>query len=213
MRNKLLFLTMLILTLTACSKKPGTLSGNVFWKYNDYVGNKPDAGSFVNLYSTVNKEINYETTTDVTGNYKIEDIIPGTYYLIIQSKNTTESPKELLDNLLAYTELKNLFGFDEKKFKKEIDEINALHDEYQDILNHSNDGKYGELSIAMDKYETKESEIFEKSMKLISKFPDKFNSKFGVITGYNENSIEIIPIDIEEGKSIIENVDFGTTYD
>jgi hypothetical protein len=29
----------------------GTLTGNAYWKYNNYVGNKPDAGAEVTLYS------------------------------------------------------------------------------------------------------------------------------------------------------------------
>lgn len=206
---------MLIVTLSACTKRPGILSGNVFWKYNDYVGNKPDAGSSVKLYSITNKQIKYETTTDVAGNYKIEDVVPGSYFLIIQSNNTTDSPKNLLDNILRYTELKEfneLFDFDKNKFKKEINEINKQQDKYDDVLYHSNDGNLDELSIEMDKYEAIESDIFEKSMELISKFPDKFKSEFLITTGYNEKSLEILPIEIKEGKSSNENVDFGATY-
>jgi hypothetical protein len=212
MKKRLLIIAMLIITLTSCTKKPGILTGNVFWKYNDYVGNKPDAGSEVKLYSMINKENKYETSTDVSGNFKIEEIIPGKYFLIIQSSNTTDSPKDHLDNLLIYSEdLKNLFGFDESKYKKEIDEINQLQNTYQDVLTESDANKFGGLSNQMDKYEKIERDIKDKTLNLISKFPQEFKEKLNLYTGYDK-SFKFTTIEIKEGKTSNENVDFGTTY-
>jgi hypothetical protein len=212
MKKRLLIIAMLIITLTSCTKKPGILTGNVFWKYNDYVGNKPDAGSEVKLYSMINKENKYETSTDVSGNFKIEEIIPGKYFLIIQSSNTTDSPKDHLDNLLIYSEdLKNLFGFDESKYKKEIDEINQLQNTYQDVLTESDANKFGGLSNQMDKYEKIERDIKDKTLNLISKFPPEFKEKLNLYTGYDK-SFKFTTIEIKEGKTSNENIDFGTTY-
>ena len=212
MKKRLLIIVMLIITLTSCSKKPGVLTGNVFWKYNDYVGNKPDAGSEVKLYSMTNKENKYETSTDVSGNFKIEGIIPGEYFLIIQSSNTTDSPKDHLDNLLIYSEdLKSIFGFDKSKFKREIDEINQLQTKYQDVLTENDATKYGGLSKQIERYEKIERDVTEKSLNLISKFPTEFKEKINLYSGYDK-SFKFIPIEIKEGKTSHENVDFGITY-
>lgn len=42
--KKLLLLFVGAALLTACKKDPGSVSGNVYYKFNDYVGNKPDGG-------------------------------------------------------------------------------------------------------------------------------------------------------------------------
>lgn len=213
MKKILITIIVLIVTLTSCTKKPGVLTGNVYWKYNNYVGNKPDAGSEVKLYSKTNKETKYETTTDVSGNFKIEDIPPGKYFLIIQSQNTTDSPKDHLDNLLIYSDdIKNLLGLDLKKYKKEIDEITKLQDEYQKLLSDTSDrNDYEEVSRQMDAYQKVENKIKENSINLISKFPEEIKTKLRLYTGYDK-SLSFNNIEIKEAKTANQNVDFGITY-
>lgn len=211
--RKLLLIVSIVLVLSSCTKKPGILTGNVYQKYNNYVGNKPDAGSEVKLYSKTNKETNYETTTDVSGNFKIEDIPPGKYFLIVQSENTTDSAEDHLDNLLIYSDdIKKVFGIDIKKYKKEIDEITKLKDEYQRLLTDTSGGNsYEALTRQMDAYQKVESKIKENSLSLISKFPSEFKTKLGLLTGY-DNSFSFNNIEIKEAKTANQNVDFGITY-
>lgn len=212
MRKKI-FITILITTIISCSKKPGTLVGNVYWKYNDYVGNKPDAGCEVKLYSLTENKIDFKTTTDVSGNYKIDDIVPGKYFLIIKSKNTTDSPKDHLDNLLIYSQdLKKIFGLDINKFKTEIEEVNSLENKYREALIASSDQKsYEGISKQMEVYHNLESQIMEKSADIISKFPAEFKTTVGLYTGYDK-SFSFKVIEIKEAKTTTENVDFGLTY-
>lgn len=211
MKTKLLIIVILI-AFTSCTKKPGSLTGNVFWKYNDYVGNKPDAGSDVKLYSLTNKETNFKTTSDVSGNYKIEEITPGKYFLIVQSNNTTDSPQVLVSTILNNSSSLNfLFGFDEKKYSKEINEIKSLQEAYEQTLI-DNDQKYGGLENKIEKYEAIEKDINTKCMFLIAKFPTEFTSKIGIASGYNEKSIDLNVIEISEGKTTNQNKDFGITY-
>lgn len=212
MKRILLLTFILISILTSCTKKPGTLTGNVYWKYNNYVGNKPDAGSKVKLYSLTDKDLIFETSTDVAGNFKIEDILPGKYFLIIKSGNTTDSPKDHLDNLLDNSEqIKSIFGFDIKKFTNKIQEINKLQQEYQNILVDNNEKKYGGLSKQIDKYQKIQSEVKSKSLDLISKFPSDFKTNIGMYTGYDK-SFHFSNIEIKEDKTTNENIDFGITY-
>jgi hypothetical protein len=87
---------------TSVSKNPielGSLKGNVFWKYNNYVGNKPDAGSTIRLYSVFDTTYQEAATTDVQDNYVIDSIPSGEYVLIVASKATTESPSSALTNV------------------------------------------------------------------------------------------------------------------
>ena len=107
----------------------GSFAGVVYWKYNDYVGNKPDIGSKVELYSldTIRGNLKYETSVDAQGNYKLEKVLPGSYLLILQSKNTTVCPEKLLQKLVGYSsEIKQLFNFDIDIYKTQLDEIHNL---------------------------------------------------------------------------------------
>ncbi|UTN02344.1 carboxypeptidase-like regulatory domain-containing protein [Flavobacterium bizetiae] len=212
MNRKLLLTLLLVSILTSCTKKPGTLTGNVYWKYNDYVGNKPDASSKVNLYSITDKNITFETSTDVAGNYKIEEIPPGKYLLVIRSGNTTDSPKDHLNNLSNHAiDIKTVFGFDIQTLKKEIKEIDNLEQEYQDVLVSEDKGTYESLTRKIDKYEKIKKEFENKSSNLISKFPSDFKSKIDLYSGYDK-SLHFANIEIKEQKTTNENVDFGITY-
>jgi hypothetical protein len=213
MKKNLLFTALIIFTLASCTKKPGTLTGNVYWKYNNYVGNKPDAGSEVKLYSRTDNQKKYETTTDVSGNFKIEDITPGNYFLVVQSHNTTDSPKDHLDNLLIHADnMKNLFGLDLKTYKKELDEITKLEGEYHRLLTETNsENSYDALSRQINAYQKVEDKIKENSIDLISKFPLEFKTKLGLLTGYDE-SFNFSNIEIKKAKTANQNIDFGLTY-
>lgn len=212
MKQKLLATIMLVFILTSCTKKPGTLTGNVYWKYNNYVGNKPDASSKVSLYSITDKNVHFETSTDIAGNYKIEEIPTGRYFLVIKSGNTTDAPQNHLNNLLIHSEdIKTIFTYDIKKFKKEIAEIDKLQQEYENILIDENENNYGGLSNKIAKYHKIEREIESKSVDLISRFPSDFKSKIELYTGYDK-SFNFSNIEIKEAKTTNVNVDFGITY-
>lgn len=212
--KKILFFFFIAMTILSCTKKPGNLSGNVYWKYNNYVGNKPDSGSEIKLiaFDKTQKDSIFKTTSDLNGNYTINDIPPGKYFLIIESKNTTDSPKNHLDNLQNYSEdLKTLFGLNLSKFSKEIFEINGYYQKYTEILTDSDDSKYGGISNKIDQYEKFEKMSEDKSSELIDKIPSNVKYKVGLLTAYSK-SLEFKNIEIKEGKT--ENIitDFGVTY-
>lgn len=84
--------------------KLGRVTGNVTYKYNDFVGNRSDTGTKVYLISKsitslpnnialginvpADLEDCYYTEVDGTGSYLFENIPVGEYYIILMSKNT-----------------------------------------------------------------------------------------------------------------------------
>ena len=85
----------------------GTVTGEVTYKYNNYVGNRGDAGSTVLLISknieSLPDELAYGSTYDLpegcyatevsgSGNYTFNNIPTGEYVLIFISKNTSPNP-------------------------------------------------------------------------------------------------------------------------
>jgi len=87
--------------------KFGKVTGEVTYKYNDYVGSKPDTGAQMLLISkavtSLPDNLAYGTTSDLPegcyatkvsggGNYTFNNIPVGEYVLIFISKNTTPNP-------------------------------------------------------------------------------------------------------------------------
>lgn len=204
--------------INECSTKSingdySALTGNVYWKYNNYVGNKPDAGANVMLYSldTIRKNLMVEATADVQGNYKIDKILPGLYFLIIRSENTTDCPERHIQNLRYNdVEIKEIFNFDLNSYKKEINEIDSLDRLYTTILFDDNNSKYGGLSARINKYRSIENKMREKSENLIESFPIEFKRKLGLFSSYS-NAFDFTVIQIEESKTESIITDFGTT--
>lgn len=212
--KKIYILILITCTILSCTKKPGTLTGNVYWKYNNYVGNKPDAGAKITLYAIdkSQKDSIFKATADINGNYTINDIPPAKYLLVIQSENTTDSPFDHIQNLkICSNDLKNTFDFDINKFSKNLEEIDAAYKKYETILIDSDDEKYGSLSNKIDEYEKYQKIAIDKSSDLIDKFPKKVKLKLGLFTGYSK-SLYFQNIEIKEEKTVNENTDFGTTY-
>jgi hypothetical protein len=192
----------------------GTLTGNAYWKYNNYVGNKADAGAEITLYSldTIRGNLKFEATADVQGNYKIEKIIPGSYLLIVRSKNATDCPDTHFSNLRIYgAKIKQLFGFDIEKYKTQLDEINVLDSLYfKSSDNFPSNGSLSQMTASIAKTDAILKQRTEKIEKLFEAFPADFKSKIKLYTGYS-NAYDFSTIRIEEGKT--ENIitDFGIT--
>lgn len=185
----------------------GTLTGNAYWKYNNYVGNKADAGAEITLYSldTIRGNLKFEATADVQGNYKIEKILPGSYLLIVRSENATDCPDRHLSKLRIYgNEIKQLFDFDIEKYKTQLDEINVLDSLASVSLNDKNPSK------ALDGYYKYSEQSRNKANELLKSFPNDFKWKINLYTGYS-NAYDFSIIRIEEDKT--ENIitDFGIT--
>ena len=192
----------------------GQLSGNVYWKYNNFIGNKPDAGSKITMYSldTLRKEVFYETTCDVTGNFKLEKVLPGEYLLVVNSKNTTNSPAEHLDELRTYSyEISELFDYNiYKENESELNEYNTL----DSIYNATQYRYYSKTSDYLKSYEQNkklENQKMNMAEKIIEKIPLNIRSKIGLYSSYS-NKIDLSNITIDENKTTNKIIDFGITY-
>jgi hypothetical protein len=190
----------------------GTLTGNAYWKYNDYVGYKPDAGAEVTLYSldTIRGDLKFEAIADVQGNYKIDRIPPGNYFLIVRSKNTTDCPENHLRKLIIYSSyFKQLFGFDLNKYKEQIQEIFKL-DSLASAALTANEKGYESNLRALDDYYKYNEQRKNKADELFKSFPDDFKMKIKIYRGYS-NAFDFKTINIDEGKSANQITDFGVT--
>ena len=93
--------------------KTGSVTGTVTYKYNSYVGNKADTGATVFLISKTVTSLPdsvglgltsslpdgcFGTKVDGAGNYTIDNVPVGEYYLVIISKNTNEK----MDNVAGF---------------------------------------------------------------------------------------------------------------
>ncbi len=191
----------------------GTMTGNVFWKYNDFVGNRADTGAEVVLYSldTIRSGLKYEAKVDLQGKYKFDKVLSGNYFLIVRSENVRDCPDKHIQNFENYSyEMNQLFGFSTNKYKKQLDEINRLRELYTKTLIDEDVSKYGGLSNQITKYTNLENEIRDKSIKLIEKFPEDFKSKIKLYSSYG-NSYDFSIIEINENNNTDEISDFGIT--
>lgn len=189
----------------------GTMTGNVFWKYNDFVGNRADTGAEVVIYSlnTIRRGLKYEAKVDLQGKYKFDKVLSGNYFLIVRSKNTNDCPEKLIEKLEIYSsEIKNIFGFDLFKYKKQLDEISKLKKLYLDVLIDEDSSKYGGLSNQIIKYTNLENEVRDKSIKLIENLPEDFKDKINLYSSYG-NSYDFSIIEINEYNNTDEISDFG----
>ncbi|MCU0372119.1 MAG: hypothetical protein MUE56_02600, partial [Ignavibacteria bacterium] len=97
-------------------EQSGQIKGTVTWQYNKYVGTRPDVNATIILIPEDLKEGNYyfiiENNSDVVqtipesehkiflakangyGNYEINDVPIGEYFVLIISKKTTDDPKK-----------------------------------------------------------------------------------------------------------------------
>ena len=192
----------------------GSLTGNAFWKYNDYLGNKADAGAEITLYSldTIRGDLKLEATSDVQGNYKIEKILSGNYFLIVRSKNATDCPESHLNNLRIYKEdLKQLFGFDIDKYKTQLDELNFLDSlNLKSIETFPSNGSLSQMKASIARTDAISKQITEKIEKLFDTFPTDFTRKIKLFSIYSK-AYDFSIIQIEEGKSKNVISDFGIT--
>lgn len=181
----------------------GKLTGNTYWEYNEYVGNKADSGSEITLYSldTIRGNLKFNVITDLQGNYMIDKIFPGEYFLIVRSANTTDCPENHFDNFSSFKlEFKKLFNFDIEKYEPQLNAARI------DMI----EEKWAGSNFQLEKYLFTKREYRTKAEKLFESFPYDFKSKIKLFTIYG-NAYKFSTIRIEENKTNNQISDFGNT--
>lgn len=190
----------------------GVVTGNAYWKYNNYVGNKADAGTEVSLFSldTARGDLSFKATADVQGNYKIEKVPPGKYLLLVRSNNATDCPDAHLHNIIMYSSyFKQLFGFDIESYVDQIAEIDRI-DSLAGVALTTQYSGYNSASKSLDAYYKFKEQSREKTEKLFELFPNEFKRKIKLYTGYS-NASEMKVIFIEDGETENTVTDFDIT--
>lgn len=117
----------IILLPYICSAQTGSISGNAFWHYNDYIGNKPDAAADVYLFTGDSTKAPDNTQCDVMGNFKFDQIAPGKYLVLIVSRATTDDGT---NNFIVFNAYKGMYreflGFDITDPKAVYDSVMLL---------------------------------------------------------------------------------------
>ena len=195
----------------SCKKEPGSVSGNVYYKFNDYVGNKPDAGATIKVFNLDKgaEPAVYEGTADVQGNYKVSGINPADYLLVVKSKTTTALTGDILQQLLKNAEgVKAVFGVDMMTFKSDIDMLSALDFTNDGLIAGMDTSNYTENEVKINENKAKIKKIVDS---LLAKFPKDFVKAFDLYGAFGPK-IEVKTIKVEETKDVNNNTDFGVTY-
>lgn len=201
---------LLLISVNQINAQTGTVSGNVYWKYNNYVGNKPDAGSEVALMQITNPAIRHKTKCDIQGNFKIEGVTPGRYFLQIKSQNTKQDPIFYTRLFRIYKEnLDSVYEIKVSSFRNDLqNEIDELYKQQVELNKRMTQMKYPIYKKENDKLE---KELLLKIKEWIESMPIEFKNKLSIYTSVHE-SLDYSVLEIKENKNETVVTDFGITY-
>lgn len=218
-------ITFLILFISVAAIVDAQIKGNVFWKYNDYVGNKPDAGAAIILFDDA---ANYQKTlADVNGNFEFDGLADGQYFLIVISKNTTEPIDRKIYQLSEFKQEIQHSGFlDMTKTNNELNDYletdkNIIIKEMD--LNHlKNDGSKGKERKKIIKEKEEELTILKANQavllhKIINNIEYAKNTELSIpainmLAGSYGQKSKFLNIIVKNAKSNRVVIDFGITY-
>ena len=197
------FLFVLILPL-ATFAQTGELSGSVFYKYNDYVGSRPDVGASVILFALANADQKKSTLVNLSGDFQFTKLDTGRYLLIVKSKETNESPYMGITKLIVYGNLLNkYFNFNPREVNKPLQTaIELKNDEYTDYLISKNPKPKKLTSLKL--------ELTELSFKFFNEIPLNGLIKAGISLPTDKIDVREVSISDKNAEKIV--VDFGLSY-
>ncbi len=209
MKRLLFFLLISHLSCKSPHQTPrsyGNLHGNVFWKYNDYVGNKPDGGSSVAVYNTADTSYIGQATCDVRGDFAIDSIPEGYYFVIVNSKSTNESSTDAIKKIYV-----------NKPFLKQItkDSLNGLLRAYNETERYEQlyNGAFttNEKALPLRQRLAYKDSMNKTSGRWIDSLPATVRYKIGKIFSVSQKvDYEFVSIKPRKTENIV--VDFGITY-
>lgn len=127
--NKLILLLILSFASIHTEAQKGIISGNIFWKYNDFVGNKPDAGSTIYLYKKDSSTVYRKTQTDVMGNFSFT-VDPGQYVIYAFSAETRSDAFSYFVSLRYDQYVEKNLGFNISQIQPEFNIVDSLWNTY-----------------------------------------------------------------------------------
>ncbi|HVX92531.1 MAG TPA: hypothetical protein VHA74_00260 [Candidatus Dojkabacteria bacterium] len=189
-----------------CIAQTGNIAGNVFWKYNEFVGNRGDAGAEVYLWSQDTSKQPVKTTCDITGNFSLSNLDTGTYLLGVVSKNTNSRDNF---NDLDAAPLKEYFGFDLKNLNPMLyDSVDFFQKEYLKTLY--------KVDFSTGKEKRQAEKNLVPALKKRQDYEGKLLSEahlsrglFGLFFSLNKINLQEITIKANQTTNVV--IDFGIT--
>ena len=190
-----------------------TVRGNVVWQYNRYVGTKADVGAKVLLLRRFEPKLDlsplldktdrdkgvHVTEVDMLGKYEINGLPPGSYDLLILSKNTTRKFTVKFDPLLDYAQ-------HNKRVTEQI--VRAAE---KTIAGEDSENSASAVSDLSDGIEYLNYGMF-KDYVLVPHFAEKgYEAAAVVLLRTNKFSVHG-KLKLISGESLEMNADFGNTY-
>jgi len=199
---KLLLFTLYIIPVFLFGQTK-SISGNVFYKYNEFVGSRPDAGASIILLKQDDVRFSEETIADVDGNYKFDGLLEGRYLAIVKSKNTNVSEQMGFTRLDIYKDIIAYY----------IPEFPSLFSGplYDSVMIAKNELKE---YVSSKKYKTKKYYEMDLTLtktiyRFFSKIPIAIHNRLGLIMPTHKLVFEVVTLN-ESDKKIV--TDFGITY-
>lgn len=214
--KKIIFSTIIIayILISCTSQKKnkvegyGSLHGNVFWNYNKVLGNRPDAGCAVSLYSLPDTSFFRFATADVRGDFVFDSIPVGGYVVIVNSKAVTENPYDELQEiwmngaaLEAVTHSTFAKAIDSAHAQAEIIDSMATHETYK--YNEKRTLEQARLADAL------RDSSFKIAIRGLHKIPTDAYEKIG-LSGLSKIKVELVTIELNKVTSKV--YDLGNTY-
>jgi len=212
--KKVLPFCLLAFILVSCKPNFGSLTGNAYWKYNNYVGNKPDAGSKAYLFSQDTSKAPLETTCDVQGNFKFDKVETGDYMLVVESKNTTTSASDQLEEMFT-TETSKYFGFSLRQIDSALlnQAIDTYFESQKKEISAPPNYSYKQTLAYYDSARIFRNKANKLADSLLDKIPkDNRLMKEIYILGTMSKKVKFKKITIKKNETTNEVFDFGITY-
>lgn len=209
-----LFIFSFALALISCKPDIGSLTGNAYWKYNNYVGNKPDAGSTAFLFSQDTSKEVLETTCDIQGNFKFDKVTTGDYMLVIKSKNTTTNASDQLEEMFA-VETDKYFNFSIKQIDSSLfnQAISAYFESQKKDISAPPSYNYKEILAYNDSARYLRKQATKLADSLLDKIPkDNRLMREIILLGTMSNKVKFKKVTIKKNETANEVFDFGITY-
>lgn len=203
-RSLITIISICFFSATAAIGQKGQLSGQVYYLYNNYIGNRPDAGAKIIITSISDTTRILETTTDLSGKFELSNLSTGDYIICVRSKAQTSRPYMSYLNFISNNDnIKAITGLDLKNYNLELqEEIKMLTERYWE----ENNKKRPKLA-EIKKIELRRDDV---AIKFIRGAFDALRKKTGILTSFDRIHIEKVSI-IDNNETKI-NVDFGISY-
>jgi hypothetical protein len=200
MKHNLLLQCMLILSVASTGQNR-QITGTAFYKYNDFVGNRPDAGATVKVFSLNDPNLEKSSTVDLQGNFSVSNLDTGAHLLIIVSKETNDDPYLGYSRTVIYGKLFNkYFGFNPQTIDTALQ--NAIEAKHQEYMEYGVSKKFSYKKVMNTK-----KEVMEMVFKFFNELPIEKMIRTGINLPTDKYDIKELTLNEKPLDKLV--IDFG----